>query len=45
MDPKWGKGGGMNWEIDIDTYTLPCIKQMTNENLLSSTGNSTQCYV
>ena len=35
-----GKGGGMNWEIGIDIYTLLCIKQITNENLLYSTGNS-----
>ena len=34
--------GGMNWEIGIDVYTLLCVKQMTNENLLYSTGNSTQ---
>ena len=31
MDTKggkagWGGGGGMNWEIGIDTYTLICIK-------------------
>ena len=31
----------MNWEIGIDIYTL-CIKKITNENLLYSTGNSTQ---
>ena len=29
----WG-GGGMNWEIGIDMYTLMCIKWMTNKNLL-----------
>ena len=43
-----GKGGGRrNWEIGIDTYTLLilCIKQTTNENLLYSTGNSTQYSV
>ena len=28
-------GGGMNWEIGIDKYTLMCIKWMTNKNLLS----------
>ena len=22
----WGSGGGMNWEIGIDIYTLICIK-------------------
>ena len=40
MDTKGGKrwgggdGGGMNWEIGIDMYTLMCIKLMTNKNLL-----------
>ena len=29
-----GGGGGMNWEIGIDIYTLICIKQRTNKNLL-----------
>ena len=38
-----GKGGeGINWEIRIDIYTLLYIKQITNKNLLYSTGNSTQ---
>ena len=30
----FGGGGGMNWEIGIDMYTLMCIKWITNENLL-----------
>ena len=39
MDTKGGKwrgvgGGGMNWEIGIDMYTLICIKWITNKNLL-----------
>ena len=40
MDTKEGKqgegvsGGGMNWEMGIDMYTLMCIKLMTNKNLL-----------
>ena len=40
MDTKGGKrgwgevGGVMNWEIGIDVYTLICIKQITNKNLL-----------
>ena len=34
----------MNWEIGIDIYTLICIKQITNENVLYSTGNSTLLY-
>ena len=27
-------GGGMNWEIGVDIYTLICIKWVTNEKLL-----------
>ena len=39
MDTKAGErgksgGGGMNWEIGIDIYTLICIKWITNMNLL-----------
>ena len=38
MDTKGGKqgwgGDGMNWEIGTDIYTLICIKQTTNKNLL-----------
>ena len=29
-----GGGGGMNWEIGIDIYTLICIKWIANKNLL-----------
>ena len=29
-----GGGGGMNWETGIDMYTLICVKQITNKNLL-----------
>ena len=39
---------GWGWdelEIDMDTYTLLCIKQMTKENLQYSTWNSIQCSV
>ena len=43
MDTKvWGEGA-MNWEIGIDIHTLLCIKQITNENRLYSTGNSMLC--
>ena len=34
-----GNGGGINWEVGIHIYTLLCIKQITNENLLYNTGN------
>ena len=37
--------GGINWEIGIDIYTRLYIKQITNQNLLYSTGNSTQYSV
>lgn len=39
--------GWENWETGIDTYnrlTL-CLRSITNENLLQSTGNSPQCPV
>ena len=44
MDTKGERQSGWNWEIGIDLYTLLilCIKQITNENLLYSTENSTQ---
>ena len=35
-----GKGGGIDWEIGIDIYTLLCVKQVTNKDLLYSTGNT-----
>ena len=43
MDTKCRREGGMNWEIGIDIYPLLCIKELTNENLLCSTGNSVLC--
>ena len=39
------RGGGINWEIGIDIYTLLYIKQITNKDLLYSTGNSIQYSV
>ena len=46
-DLKHSCRGGLNWEIGTDIYTLLilCIKSITNESLLYSTGNSTQCSV
>ena len=37
----------MNWEMGTDIYTLliQSIRQITNEDLLYSTGNSTGCSV
>ena len=43
--PRGKRGDGRNWEIGIDIYTLLCIKQITNENLLYSMGNSAWCCV
>ena len=37
--------GRINWEIGTDIYTLLYIKQITNKDLLNSTGNSTQYSV
>jgi len=34
MDTAGRRGSGMNWEIGTDIYTLLCIIQITNENLL-----------
>ena len=33
-------GGGKNWKIEIDIYTLLYIKWITNKDLLYNTGNS-----
>ena len=45
MDTDTEGEGGTNWEIKIDIYTLPCVKQIARENLLQSTGSSAQCSV
>ena len=31
---------GVNGESNMEAYTLPCVKQITNGNLLYDTGNS-----
>ena len=33
-----GRCGGINWGIEIDIYTVPCVKQVASRNLLYSTG-------
>ena len=39
MVTKRGKQkGGINWETEIDTYTLLYKKQITSRNLLYNTG-------
>ena len=43
--PRGEKEGGMNGEVGTNMYTLLYIKYTTNENLLHTTGNFTQCSV
>ena len=47
VDTRGDKAGVMSWEIGIDTYTVLILyrKWITNENILSSTENSTSCTV
>ena len=40
-----GSGGEIDWEFGIDMYTLLYLKQITNKDLLYSTGNSAQYSV
>ena len=42
MDTKEKREVKMNWEIEINIYMPQYIKQISNENLLYSSGNSTQ---
>ena len=32
--------GGMNGESSMETYTLPCVKQIASGNLLCDSGSS-----
>ena len=43
--PKWKGGVGINQEVEINIDTLLCIKQVTNKDLLNSTGNYTQYFI
>ena len=36
---KWETGGGIDWEVRTDIYTLLYVEQMSNKDLLYSTGN------
>ena len=45
MDMGWGRGTVMNWEIGIDIYILPCVRQTASGNLIYSTGSSAPCFV
>ena len=35
-----GGEGGMYEESNMETYTLPCVNQVDNGNLLDESGNS-----
>ena len=37
--------GGINWELGINIHTLMSIEYVTKQDLLYSTGNSTQYAV
>ena len=45
MDTVGEGEGGMNGESNMETYTLPYVKQIASGNLLCDTGSSTQCSV
>ena len=45
MDIGGDVEGGMNWEIGVDIYALPCVKQIASGNLLYSAGSSARCSV
>ena len=38
-------GGGIDWEIGMDMYTLLYLKQVTNNDLLYSIDNSAQLFI
>ena len=40
-----GREERIGWEFEIDIFTLLYLKQITNKDLLNSTGNSAQCSV
>ena len=43
--PREEREGGMNGDVGTNIYTLLYTTYTTNENLLYTTGNSTQCSV
>ena len=42
MDKVGDEEGGINWEIGIDIFILPDIKQIVSGNLLYSAENTAQ---
>ena len=40
VDPVWEGEGGTNWKSDIETCTLPYLKQLASGSLLCDAGNS-----
>ena len=45
VETRAGGGGGTNWEIRTDIYTLPCAKQPASGKLPCSTRSSAGCSV
>ena len=45
MSTKEGRRWERNWEFRIDTYILLNIKQITNKDVVYSTGKYTQYFV
>ena len=45
MVTRGKEGGGINWEVGIDLYTLLYIRWINNKPLLYNTENSTQYSV
>ena len=45
MVTKGEREGRINYEFGIDIYTLIYIKEVTNKDLLYSTGDNTQWFV
>ena len=39
----WGGEGGMNWETNTETHTLPHVKQAASGKLPYRTGSSAWC--
>ena len=40
--PGGREEGGIDWEFGMNMYTMLSLKQITNKDVLYSTGNSTQ---
>ena len=43
LDSEGEGEGGMIWEKSIETYILPCVKQMTSASVTHEAGHSKPC--